>query len=56
MTGPTTTRPAERPTDREDFDAEVADAVRYERGLWKKALLVVVLVALLIIARQLYFL
>jgi hypothetical protein len=56
MTGPITTRPADPPADREDFDAEIADAVRYERGLWKKALLVVVLVALLIIARQLYFL
>lgn len=56
MTGPTTMRPADPPTDREDFNAEVGDAVRYERGLWKKALFVVVLVTLLIVARQLYFL
>ncbi len=37
------------------FTTEIADALRYERGLWKKALLVAVVVALLIVARQLYF-
>ncbi len=55
MTEPTATLPTDPPAPRKDFDAEVADAVHYERGLWKKALLVAVLVVLLIVARQLYF-
>ena len=38
----------------EKFDAEIRDAVRYEKGLVIKALIALALVALVVLARLLY--
>jgi hypothetical protein len=43
-----------REAGRAEFDAEVKDAVRYEKGLAVKALIALALVALVVLARLLY--
>ena len=51
MTAPAT---PENRSETEQFDAEIRDAVRYEKGLAVKALVALTLVALVVLARLLY--
>jgi hypothetical protein len=51
MTAPAT---PESRSETEQFDTEIKDAVRYEKGLVGKALIALALVALVVLARLLY--
>jgi len=54
MTGHLDPAAREESTEAAEFDAEIKDAVRYEKGLVVKALIALALVALVVLARLLY--